>query len=187
MRTIRTITIVAMMLVSVLGYAEKRTVIKKAEFNFDNVKIGQLLNIKDEKGRTIYSEIIKTNGNISKTIEIDMFEDGLYSVELEKDFEVLVKPFEIENQTYITDDSQAYKFFKPVVKNDGNTLKVSQLSPEATSVKIEIYYADELIYSETVKNENIVNRVFKLSTRAKGEYQVVIKEAQNVHVNHFKI
>ena len=41
------------------------------------------------------------------------------------------------------------------------------------NVKISIYYKNEIIYSETLEGDKILNRVYSLDKGLKGEYKVV--------------
>ena len=54
-------------------------------------------------------------------------------------------------------------------------------------MKVELYYNSELIHSETVKGEAILNRVYKLDSKLKGDYTAVVKSDNRVFVENFRI
>ena len=127
MKTIKKITLVALMLGTLIGYANedkistnnkaKRTV--KVEFN--NVKKGQSLTIKNEDDLTAYNNEITSSGNYSRTFDISALEDGIYSVELNKDFEVVNKTFYVKNSLATFLNNKDEKIFKYRTKNSGFT------------------------------------------------------------------
>ncbi|MEY8849369.1 hypothetical protein AB9K26_11165 [Psychroserpens sp. XS_ASV72] len=193
MKTIKKIILVAAVLVSTLGYAEKgkvlntRTYAKIAVLEFENVKKGQQLFVKDAQDGIIYSETINTNGTLSKTFDLKELKDGKYTLELNKDFEIIIKPFEITNNQVVFLTSEATKQFKPLVVAENNQLRVSKLNLDNDAVKIEIFYDGDMIYSETVNNETIVNRVYQLSKLETGKYHTVVKAKDRSYINHFEI
>jgi len=83
---------IALLINSLIGYsnAEINNYLvdnsKKVTVEFRNVKKGHLLSIKDNKGVTIYSEVISENGHLAKILDVTYLEQGTYYVELDKDF-----------------------------------------------------------------------------------------------------
>lgn len=193
MKTIKKMTIVALVLVSTFSYAEKRehsnvkAFSKSVVVEFVDAKKGQKLVVKDPTGIILHSETVKTNGDLSKTFVFKKLKDGKYTIELEKDYEVIIKPFEIKNKILTFEQAKETKIFKPVVRKENDKLLVSQLSFNSKPVKVEIFYEDELIYSETIEGEKTVNRIYKLEGKKFGNYHTVIKTDNRSYTEKFKL
>ena len=192
MKTIKRITLVALMLGTLIGYANedkkstdnkaKRTV--KVEFN--NVKEGQTLSIKDENGLTVYKNEIKAAGNYSRTFDFSALEDGVYSAELNKAFEIIIKKFHVKNGFVTFLDNNNDKVFKPVIRTKDHLLYVSKLAFNQESLKVVIYFNDEVILSETVEGTEL-KRAYKLSENKIGNYKVVINSNNRTFIKDFTL
>ena len=66
-------------------------------------------------------------------------------------------------------------------------LMVSKIEFDKEPTQIVIYFANEVIFSETVKNETLLNRVYKLDSEKKGSYNVVVYNQDRKYSNAFKI
>jgi hypothetical protein len=188
MKTIKKITLVVLLLVVTISYAEKRNFTALSEValvEFVHMKKGQRLLVKDQYGLILHSQTIKNNGNLSKPFDLMELKDGQYSLELEKDFEILIKPFEIKNNALEFIENQETKVFKPVMRSENNKLMISQMSLESKPIVVEIYFDNELIYSETTKGEKTMNRVYKLSKFETGDYRTVVKIDNRIYKKQF--
>src|SRR5210317_694788 len=58
---------------------------------------GDLISVTDYSGKTIYSGRTKYTGDLKSLYNFTNLEDGLYSIEIEKDFEILSKTIELKN------------------------------------------------------------------------------------------
>jgi len=180
---------------TLIGYAKDnvKSTINNVDDNvkivFKSVKKGQALTIENENGLTVYREKIKNTGNYSKTFDLTNLEDGLYTTELEKDFESVVTKIKIENGKATFLESNKKKIFKPTVKTNGNLVLISKIAFDNNPVNIDLYYNGNLINSETVKggDNGLVNRVYKLSESEKGNYQVIIKSDNKVYTKDLTI
>ena len=193
MKTIKNLILVAAVLVSTLSYADKGNGFKTTTYSkitvveFENVKKGQQLIVKDNDGEIMYSEIIDSNGTISKTFDLKYLKDGNYTLELDKDFEIVVKPFKVTKNQILFSTSEETKKFKPLVVNENSQLRISKLNLELEPVEIEIYYDGDLIYSEVINKETIVNRVYKLSEFETGNYYTIVTVKDRSYTNYFKM
>lgn len=193
MKTIKKITLVVLMLVTTLSYAGKEETKEAVAFSkitvveFDNVKKGHKLLVKDEHGIILHSETVKNNGDLSKLFDLKQLKSGKYTVELDKDFEIIIKSFDIKNNTITFYSNTKTKIFKPTIRIENNKLLVSQMSLESDSIDVEIYYGDNLIYSEAVKGEKTINRIYKLSETEVGDYQAIIRTGDRTYVKSFKL
>ena len=180
-----------MMLVTSINYANENTAVKivdgkKVRIEFETVKKGHTLSIKDKNGTVIYSQEIENSGTYSKVLDLSKLEKGNYTTELEKDFEIVIKPFTVLDGQVSFDEEKT--IFKPVIRTEDNLVLISKLAFDKQPLKIAIYYNDEVIFSETVKDEkNLLKRVYKLSKEEKGDYKVVINSNNRSYIKDFNI
>ena len=180
-----------MMLVTSINYANENTAVKivdgkKVRIEFETVKKGHTLSIKDKNGTVIYSQEIENSGTYSKVLDLSKLEKGNYTTELEKDFEIIIKPFTVLDGQVSFDEEKT--IFKPVIRAENNLVLISKLAFDNQPLKIAIYYNDEVIFSETVTDEkNLLKRVYKLSKEEKGDYKVVINSNNRSYIKDFNI
>ncbi|QVY64829.1 hypothetical protein [Polaribacter sp. Q13] len=161
----------------------KRTV--KVEFN--NVKKGQTLTIKNANGLTVYNNDIQNSGDYSRTFDFSALENGIYSAELNKDFEIIIKQFYVENGLVTFLNNKNEKIFKPVIRTENNLLYVSKIAFNKEPLKVVIYFNNEVVLSNTIQGENILKRIYKLSEKKSGNYKVVINSDDRTYVKEFTI
>ena len=98
MKTIQTkVLIVVFMLGSFVNYANndldfnKIINAKKVKVAFKNVKKGHQLTLKNEKGVKLHSETVSITGLLTKVFDLSSLKNGIYTIELNKDYEIIVK------------------------------------------------------------------------------------------------
>jgi hypothetical protein len=160
---------------------------KRIKIEFFNVKKGHSLTIKGKQGGIIYNEEIKNTGDFSKTFDLTALKKGDYTVELNKDFEIIIKSFSVDagNVTFLIEKQET--IFKPVFRTKEDLVIISRLNFNKEPLNIVIFYDDEKIYSEIVKGKKIVKRVYKLSAKEKGDYEIVMSSNGRVFIENFKI
>ncbi|MGJ8759988.1 MAG: hypothetical protein ACSHXA_05555 [Polaribacter sp.] len=161
----------------------KKTV--KVEFN--NVKKGQTLTIKNSNGLTVYNNEIQNSGDYSKTFDFSALENGIYSAELNKDFEIVIKQFNVENGLVTFLNNKDEKIFKPIIRTEGELLLISKINFNNEPLKVSLYYNDEAVLTETLSGDKILKRVYKLSQKETGVYKVVISSDERTYSKEFKI
>jgi hypothetical protein len=159
----------------------------KVEVAFKNAKIGHKLTIKDENGTKLHTEIVSKEGKLNKVFNLSNLEDGKYTVELNKDYEIIVKTLEVKGNKVIYNKASKKTIFKPVVRNKENLLMISKIAFDNKPIKIALYFEGNVIFSETVKNKTIVNRTYKLDTKETGNYKAIIYSNNRSYVHSFKI
>jgi len=190
--TIKNTLLVALMLGTLISYATEGTnpanvaVAKRVKVEFNAVKKGQTLSIKNENGLTIYTQDIKESGVYSKIFDLTALEDGYYTTELEKDFEVIVKKIQVKDGVVVSLENDT-KIFKPVVRTQDNLLLISKLCLDKQPLKITLYYKNRILISETLNECELIKRVYKLSESEKGDYRVVISTDKRMYVKDFII
>ena len=160
---------------------------KKVTIEFNDAKKGHVLTIKDKEGTILYLENVIKEGKLVKNFDFSKLENGNYSLELNKDFEIIIKTLEIKNNKVLFNEDSKKVIFKPVIRNKENILMISQIAFDKKPIKVVLSFDDEIIYSETIKSEAILNRVYKLEREVKGSYKVIIYNNNRSYVHDFKI
>lgn len=186
MKTLKKISFAVLLVFAISTSAsEKETSLdnsKNIKVEFKNVKKGHTIVIKDNNGVLIYSGKVKTSGNYAKMFNFSALNDGLYTAELNKDFEIIVKTLSIKDGTVTISENNTEKIFKPVIRNSKNILYVSKLSFNNKPLKVVIYFNDEIILSETVEGSKKLERIYKLSNNETGTYKVVASSDNRTYV-----
>lgn len=146
-----------------------------------DVKKGHQLLIKDTNLLVLYRESISKNGTYSKGFDLTALPDGSYYFELEKDVKIVIMPFTVAANEVTFEKEKEAIIYKPTVRVVDNIVYVSRLSLDTQPLKVEIYYdgalrdTSSLIFSEKIENTKIVERIYELSKRNKGEYTIIFK------------
>ncbi|WP_040280623.1 hypothetical protein [Psychroserpens damuponensis] len=191
MKTIKTLLLVAIMLTMVTGYANENVIDAPSKaitvLKFSNVKKGHQYTIIDNEGVTLYTETIKRNGTFLKKFDFTALEDGSYTVELSKDFEIVITPFIIQSRNVVFLDSKEKIVFKPVVRTKDNQLLISLLSMDVETLDIELFYNGVSILKDELTGDQVLNKVYKLSDHEKGDYYLHMTSGDRVFNKSFKL
>ena len=194
MKTIkRRVLVVVFMLGTLFNYANnekefnKTIDAKKVKVVFKDVKKGQLLSVKDKNGFQLYSETVSSQGELIKFFDLSTLNNGVYTIELNKEFKIVIKSLLIKdnNVSFIKDSEKI--IFKPVIRNKENLVLISKVNFDKKPVKITLFYNDEVIYSETLKDELMLKRVYRLDKELRGNYTVIVYCDDESYSNEFKI
>jgi hypothetical protein len=190
--TIKKYLVIVMMLGTFINYANENNNSsntidgKRVKVEFKTVKKGHTLSIKDENGVVMYSQEIKRSGTYSQVFDLSKLEKGNYTTELEKDFEIVIKYFSVLGGQISFEDEKT--IFKPVIRIKENLILISKMNFEKEPLKITLYYNDEIILSEKVKDtDDILNRVYRVSKKIKGDYKVVVNSNNRSYMQGFSI
>lgn len=187
MKTIHKILLVALMFGTLIGYAKEINFKKVIKIEFKNVKKGHELRIKNENGETFYSKEIQISGNYSQLFNFSFLENGLYTAELHKDFEINIYKFKVKNGLVSYFEKNDVNIFKPVIRSEKNLLYISKLAFNKETLNILIYYKDKVVMNETMKGEGILKRIYKLSESQKGDYKIIINSENRIFKKEFTL
>jgi len=193
MKSIKTrVLVVVFMLGTLVNYANNTNLetnldAKKIKVAFKDAKKGHQLIIKNSAGVILHTEEVEKKGDLVKVFDFSKLKNGNYTLELEKDFEIIIKSVKVNETEIIFDEASERKIFKPVVRNEANTLMISKIAFDKKPLQVTLFFNDEVILSETVVSETILNRVYKLDSEQKGEYKVIIRNNNRSYTNQFKI
>jgi len=190
MKTLKLIVTVALMLAIVDGQAvnlERNPTKANTVLVFSNVKKGHEFTVKTAGGKIVHQETIERNGTYKKQFDLTGLENGLYFIELNKDFEIVVKPFKIVESkvSFLTDLEKS--IFKPVVRTKDSKLMISQLALNVKPLNVELYYEGALIYQEKLAAKPIIEQVYKLAKNQKGEYTLRMTSGERLFVERFTL
>ena len=150
---------------------------KKTALTLNNVKAGNTLSIKDSYGAKLYEEVIVVNGLYAKAFDLTALPNGAYNFELDGEVEIKTIPFTVETNTIKLNTGMAKVIFKPTIRVKGDLVFVSQLSLNNEPLKIDVYFekgnSSELMLSETIKDTQKIERVYKLTGLKGGDYKIV--------------
>ncbi|WP_339661271.1 hypothetical protein [uncultured Polaribacter sp.] len=194
MKTIkRRVLVVVFMLVTLFNYANNEKDFNntmnanKVKVVFENVKKGHRLTFNDQNGIQLHSETISKEGELTKYFDLSSLNDGLYTIKLNKEFVIVSKHLEVKNGKVTFTENSDKLIFKPVIRNEDNLLIISKLDFDKKPLAVTLLYDGEIIFSETIKNELITNRVYKLDKNLPGEYTVIVYCNNSNYSNKFKI
>lgn len=191
MKTIkRIVLVVVLMLGTFTNYAnntELNSVLnaKKVKVVFKGAKRGHQLKIKDDSGIILHLEDVNQEGSLIKFFDFSKLKDGNYTLELEKDFEIIIKSINVKGKEVVFDGESKAKIFKPVIRNEKNKLMITQIAFDKKPLEVEIYYNNEIIYSETVTGDAILNRIYRLDEEMVGDYKVVLNKNNRSYTKEF--
>lgn len=147
----------------------------KTALTINNVKAGDLLSIKDVNGITLYKEFIEESGVYKKGFDLTALPNGNYFFEVDKDVEIKTIPFTVDNNKVLFKKEKEVTVFKPFVRQQGDLVLVSQLAPNFSTLKIEIYAnyngEFELLHTDSIGDSQIIEKTYKLS---KGSYKIIL-------------
>ena len=141
----------------------------------------------DASGVVIYSGTVNYDGDLTALFDFTQLKDGTYTIEINKDFEIEVSTIEVKNHIVSYLGEAVQLIHKPVFRLEKDKVLISKLAMDAHEMDVELYYGEELIYSETVKADAVINRVYKLDQNLSGDYTAVINADGRVYVENFSI
>ena len=192
MKTIkRKVLIASFMLATFMNFANNSDFkndldAKKVTVVFNDVKKGHQLTMKNDQGVVLHLERISKQGNLVKSFNFSALENGNYTLELDKDFQIVIKFLEVKNKTVIFNKNVSKIIFKPFIRNNENLLLISSITFDKKPVEIDIYYDNEIIYSETATSNSLLNRAYRLDKKMKGDYTVIVRNNERMYRNEFK-
>ena len=142
-----------------------------------NVKQGNLLSVKDINGVILFKEYIQESGTYTKGFDLTALPNGAYIFELDKDLEINTIPFTVKSNIVLFEKENEKTIFKPMVRVEGDKVYVSKLALNEEPLEIKIYFeglnGSELMFTETIENTKIIERIYRLDGLNTGSYKIV--------------
>ena len=144
---------------------------------FENVLRGSSLSIVDKYGLVLYNEAIKQDGDYSKGFDLTTLPDGDYFFELNSEFKIVVRPFNVHSNEVVFDKELEESIYKPMLRTKDDLVFVSRVAMENTPLSYKIYYEDnfELVDAVSFKESEEVKKVYDFSNSERGTYIFVFE------------
>ena len=189
---VRKSLLVALVFGTLTSYANGTTLKKGtttlAKVELNDVKRGQLWLIKNSDGVIIHEQVIKNSGSYIQAIDFSSLENGNYSLEINKDFQIEVLPFTIDGGNPVFKDEDSEIVFKPLIRTEKNLVLISKLEFNNTPMKVAIYYENEIIFNDNVEgSDDVLKRVYSLNKNIKGSYTVILNANDRTYINEFSL
>ena len=105
-----------------------------------------------------------------------------------KNYNSIAKNNSVEKKVTIEFTNLNTVFFEPIIKirNKKNLVYISKENSSKESVKVTIYYYNEIIYSKTFKSTEKL-KVFRLLESETGSYKIIVKSEGKSFIKNFEI
>ena len=77
--------------------------------------------------------------------------------------------------------------FKPVIRTKKNKLFISKLNFTETSIHVTIYYEGEVILTDSVNGDSIIEKIYSLQKNKKGKYKVITIANDRKYTKEFSL
>ena len=108
-------------------------------------------------------------------------------MEINKDFQIEIKPFTVISGKAIFHPKAEKTVFKPVIRSNKNKILISKLNFETCSMKVNIYYEDELILSDDIEGKKLIQKIYTLHKNKKGDYKIVAKVNDRIYTRKISL
>ena len=108
-------------------------------------------------------------------------------MEINKDFQIEIKPFTVISGKAIFHPKAEKTVFKPVIRSNKNKILISKLNFEVYPMKVDIYYEDEVILSDIIEGEKLIQKIYTLRKNKKGDYKIVTKVNDRIYTRKIMI
>lgn len=188
MKAIMKFTVVAaFMLVSFTSMANDLTlylVVAKNEkslvFHMDQQTIDGALRLVDMDDNVIYSENIAKESAYNKRFNLTGLENGTYFLRIENPLKTVIYKVNVDEASVKIVDRE--EKVKPFFKREAGKVYFNFLNLDKEKVNIAVYdTSDRLVFSESVADEPIVERVFNFEKAFKDTYTVVVKNGADTY------
>jgi len=144
---------------------------KTKQVSFDNVNTDSKLYIKDSKDRILYSENIESGGNYSRRFDFSSLPSNDYYFEVEKEAFISIRPFTVQDDQVVFHEDLKTEILKPRLMLVNNRVVLLRNLDEEQSLNVKIYYQGEkLVFSEIIKNDSEIGRIYNMSDSNSGDY-----------------
>jgi hypothetical protein len=156
--------------------------------NFGNMNRKKpLVFIKNTTGKIIYEKSGNVHSNNIEDIDFSYLKNGYYTLEINKDFQIEIKPFTIVSGKAIFHPKAEKTVFKPVIRSNKNKILISKLNFEVYPMKVDIYYEDEVILSDIIEGEKLIQKIYTLRKNKKGDYKIVTKVNDRIYTRKISL
>lgn len=154
---------------------------------FNKVSKGDYISVSDSSGEVVYSGLVNYDGTIKNLYDFSQLKDGIYSVEVNKDFEIEMNAVQVKNNKVTFLEHTNKRIYKPVFRSEASRVIISKLALDTDEMIVELYFENDLIHTETITGKEILNRVYKLDETLYGDYTAIVRSNDRVFIENFRI
>lgn len=183
--------VVVFMLGTLISYANVKVISKNTKavkVVFENVQKNHPLTIVDSEGIILHKENVVSNGYFVKFFDFSSLKEGEYKIEIDRDFETLIRTFEVKRNEVLFNTDSDIIVFKPVVLTKNNSVLLSRINFDKAPMYVSIYYKNVLIVDEVIiSDNNIIEKSYKLDEELKGAYKVIVHNNEKSVIKEFSL
>jgi hypothetical protein len=166
-----------------VNYASINGLNVQEHFSIQDGKITNVnpkLVIRNKKGIAIFEGTVFNSSSMEELVSDMDLSNGSYTYEVIGDTNLEITSFVVEETTILFDAKGAKTIFMPTLRVKDDLVLVSQLSLLKEPLKIKMYYSAEednskifdLIYTEKIGEEMILERAYSLDKSKTGDYKI---------------
>ena len=165
-----------------------KTGTKSFDLSMSNVRGNVQLFLKNDKNQGIYNRTFKTNNSLRKRFDMSLFQDGVYTMELEDAQKVVSLTIVIENDTLTIDDTEQKTQFLPVIHLRDKIVSINKLALDDELVTIRVMdQFHELIHEKTLRGSGNLGQRYDFSQSLKGTYTFAVETGNKTIYREVKI
>jgi hypothetical protein len=151
---------------------EKKAVVRVVNLSGEQASV---LSIKDQAGRILYKENIKSGNVYAKRYDFSSLPAGVYAVEISQGEEVTKKTFNLESEALSFKTDLSVIEVRSVVDVEPNLVKVLVQNQKSTDVKLRLYDAyGKVLHEESVAPNQTIAKGLNLSKVGAGRYSIAV-------------
>jgi hypothetical protein len=136
------------------------------------------ISIISEEGTIVYfKQSKKVTTGYKKVFDLSQLEDGTYTVQLKAGTATVKRELEINDGTILV--TAQITELDPFFVFDNDVVKVSYLNFEEKDVAVSVFNKGQLIYTSNLGNEFTIHRGINLSKLERGNYNIMLANADN--------
>ena len=150
---------------------EKKAVVRVANLSGEQTSV---LCIKDQSGRILYKESIKSGDVYAKRYDFSSLPAGVYAVEIAQGKEITKQSFNLASEA-LSFKTAAMPEVKSVVDVEPNLVKVLVQNQKSTEVKLRLYDAyGKILHQESIAAGQTIAKGLDLSKVGAGRYSLAV-------------
>ena len=151
---------------------EKKAVVRVANLSGEQTSV---LCIKDQSGRILYKESIKSGDVYAKKYDFSSLPAGVYAVEVAQGKEVTKQSFNLASEELSFKTDAALLEVRSVVDVEPNLVKVLVQNQKSTEVKLRLYDAyGKILHEESIAPNQTIAKGLNLSKVGAGRYSLAV-------------
>lgn len=159
---------------------------KSLVFELDITSIDTKIQFVDSDNNVIYSEDNLVAKGLRKKFDLSKLQKGVYTFKMDNAIKLVTYTILIEGaRISILSKTEATK---PVFRIKEGMVFINLLNKGMEKVAIKVYDAsDRLLFSEAITDKLVVEKAINFKQAFKGEYTIMVKDANGVYTKNMRI